>query len=95
MDQPHPAASRRPLIRAWLLAVAALMVLTLAVGGATRLTESGLSVYRAGVQRFQMAAFETRDHLIYVISDLPQERNTELMRAMTPALSIYLSKLEG
>jgi len=27
MDQPHPAASRRPLIRAWLLAVAALMVL--------------------------------------------------------------------
>ena len=31
-------------IRAWLYAVAALMVLTLVVGGATRLTESGLSI---------------------------------------------------
>lgn len=59
------------------------------------LTESGLSVYRAGVQRFQMAALESRDHLVYVISDLPQEKNTELMRAMAPALSIYLSKLES
>lgn len=39
-----PAATRRPVIRAWLYAVAALMVLTLAVGGATRLTESGLSI---------------------------------------------------
>ncbi|HEV2690196.1 MAG TPA: zf-HC2 domain-containing protein [Bryobacteraceae bacterium] len=59
------------------------------------LSEAGLSIYRAGVQRFQMAAFETRDHLVYVISDLPQERNTELMRAMAPVLSGYLSKLES
>ena len=44
MHEPHPASARRPLIRAWLYAVAALMVLTLVVGGATRLTESGLSI---------------------------------------------------
>jgi cytochrome c oxidase assembly protein subunit 15 len=44
MTEPHPAIARRPLVRAWLLAVAALMVLTLVVGGATRLTESGLSI---------------------------------------------------
>ena len=31
-------------VRAWLYAVAALIVLTLVVGGATRLTESGLSI---------------------------------------------------
>src|SRR4051794_16512236 len=37
-------ASRRNSIRLWLLAVAALMVVTLLVGGATRLTESGLSI---------------------------------------------------
>ena len=37
-------ASRRRAIRLWLLAVAALMVVTLLVGGATRLTESGLSI---------------------------------------------------
>ena len=44
MTEPHPAIARRPLVRGWLLMVAALMVLTLVVGGATRLTESGLSI---------------------------------------------------
>jgi cytochrome c oxidase assembly protein subunit 15 len=44
MLQPQSPTARRPVIRAWLYAVAALMVLTLVVGGATRLTESGLSI---------------------------------------------------
>src|SRR5689334_19033677 len=35
---------RRRAIRLWLLAVAALVFITLLVGGATRLTESGLSI---------------------------------------------------
>ena len=35
---------RRRAIRRWLLAVAALVVATLVIGGATRLTESGLSI---------------------------------------------------
>ncbi len=37
-------ATRRRAVRLWLFAVAALMVVTLVVGGATRLTESGLSI---------------------------------------------------
>jgi cytochrome c oxidase assembly protein subunit 15 len=44
MIEQHSAAIRRPLVRAWLYAIAALMVVTLVVGGATRLTESGLSI---------------------------------------------------
>jgi len=44
MTASHPAAIHRPSVRVWLYAVAALMVVTLAVGGATRLTESGLSI---------------------------------------------------
>jgi cytochrome c oxidase assembly protein subunit 15 len=44
MSDPHTIAVRRRAIRLWLLAVAALMVATLVVGGATRLTESGLSI---------------------------------------------------
>src|SRR4051812_48519336 len=44
MLKPQSSFMRRPFIRAWLYAVAALMVLTLVVGGATRLTESGLSI---------------------------------------------------
>src|SRR5690242_18423174 len=44
MTQPLPSTVRRTIVRAWLFAVAAMMVLTLIVGGATRLTESGLSI---------------------------------------------------
>ncbi|MEX0841961.1 MAG: COX15/CtaA family protein, partial [Xanthobacteraceae bacterium] len=35
---------RRRVLRLWLMAVAALVLITLLVGGATRLTESGLSI---------------------------------------------------
>jgi cytochrome c oxidase assembly protein subunit 15 len=38
------AVVRRRTVQLWLFAVAALMVVTLVVGGATRLTESGLSI---------------------------------------------------
>jgi cytochrome c oxidase assembly protein subunit 15 len=44
MHEPHPASARRPVIQTWLYIVAALIVITLVVGGATRLTESGLSI---------------------------------------------------
>ena len=39
-----PAGRERRIVTLWLLAVAALVVATLLVGGATRLTESGLSI---------------------------------------------------
>src|SRR5436309_7031179 len=41
---PPKLDQRRRAIRLWLLTVAALMLVTLVVGGATRLTESGLSI---------------------------------------------------
>jgi cytochrome c oxidase assembly protein subunit 15 len=41
---PPPIPAQRRAVRLWLLAVAALMVVTVIVGGATRLTESGLSI---------------------------------------------------
>lgn len=45
MSVPNPEfASRRRVVRAWLLVVAALVFLTAAVGGGTRLTGSGLSI---------------------------------------------------
>jgi len=40
----EPHIIHRPAVRLWLLTVAALIFLTLMVGGATRLTESGLSI---------------------------------------------------
>ena len=44
IDTSAVTASRRRIVRLWLIAVAALMVVVVLVGGATRLTESGLSI---------------------------------------------------
>jgi cytochrome c oxidase assembly protein subunit 15 len=41
---PSPTPAQRRAVRLWLIAVAALMLVTVVVGGATRLTESGLSI---------------------------------------------------
>lgn len=59
------------------------------------LAEAGIPIYSSSTQRFQVAAFESRDYLVYVISDLPAQQNMQLMRAMAPSLENYLDKLEG
>jgi hypothetical protein len=58
------------------------------------LVQSGIPMYQAGVQRFAVTAFESRDHLVYFISDLPQKQNTEMMLAMTPALREFFAQRE-
>jgi hypothetical protein len=59
------------------------------------LVQSGIPMYQTGVQRFQITAFETRDYLVYFISDLPKQRNTELMLALGPQVKDFLAKLEA
>ncbi len=44
MPDPHSSSYRAHALRLWLFAVAAMIFLTLVVGGATRLTVSGLSI---------------------------------------------------
>lgn len=58
------------------------------------LVQSGIPMYQSGVQRFEMTAFETREHLIYFISDLPKDQNTNLMLAMAPRVKDALGRLE-
>lgn len=58
------------------------------------LAQSGISFYNSGVQRFQIAAFESRDYVVYFISDLPQQKNTEMMLAVAPQVKDFLSRLE-
>jgi len=52
-------------------------------------------MYTAGVQRFNIAAFETRDSLVYVISDLSAEKNSHMMLAMAPALKKFIQQHES
>jgi hypothetical protein len=58
------------------------------------LVQAGIPMYQSSVQRFQMTAFETRDYLVYFISDLPKQRNTDLMLALGPQVRDFLKKLE-
>ncbi len=58
------------------------------------LAQAGIPVYQSGVQAFQIASFESRDHLVYLISDLPKVTNLQQLLAMAPALKDYLTKLE-
>jgi hypothetical protein len=59
------------------------------------LSESGIPLYASGVQRFQMAAFETGGYLVYVISELSRQKNIELMQAMAPELNAFFGKIPG
>jgi hypothetical protein len=54
------------------------------------LNESGIPMYQAGVQRFQIAAFETGDYLVYFISDLGKQQNTNQMLALAPRVKEFL-----
>jgi hypothetical protein len=58
------------------------------------LAESGIPMYRSSVQRFQIMAFETRDYLVYFVSDLGQQQNTDLMLALGARVKDFLGKLE-
>ena len=58
------------------------------------LSQSGIPMYQAGVQRFQISAFETTDYLVYFISDLGKQQNTNLMLALAPPVKGFLAKLE-
>jgi hypothetical protein len=58
------------------------------------LLQSGLPFYTAGVQRFKIASFESREHLVYLVSDLDQKQNTSMLLAMAPEVSEFLEKME-
>ena len=59
------------------------------------LVQAGIPMYQSSVQRFQMTAFETRDYLVYFISDLPKQQNTDLMLALGPQVKDFLKRLES
>jgi hypothetical protein len=58
------------------------------------LSQSGIPMYQSDVQRFQISAFETRDYLVYFISDLSKDKNSEMMIALAPQVRDFLNKQE-
>jgi anti-sigma factor (TIGR02949 family) len=57
------------------------------------LSASGIPMYTAGVKQFQVAAFESRDFLVYTVSDLPRQNNLALLTALSPALQTLLDQM--
>ena len=58
------------------------------------LKQSGLSFYRASAQKYELASFESRDFLVFLISDLPGQANADQLLAMAPEVREVLAQLE-
>jgi hypothetical protein len=58
------------------------------------LSESGIPMYQVGVHRFDISAFATSDYLVYFISDLDKQHNTQLMLALAPQVQGFFARLE-
>jgi hypothetical protein len=59
------------------------------------LVQSGVPVYNGGADRFQIAAMETSNHLVYFISDLSGQQNLQLMQSMVASLKSVLENIQG
>jgi hypothetical protein len=59
------------------------------------LNESGIPMYRTGVQRFEITGFESKDHLIYVISDLAEAENLQIATKLAPAVTDLLNRAKS
>ena len=57
------------------------------------LAAAGTPVYSAGVQRFQITALESRDYLVYLVSDLSKDENARIMLAVAPQMRRFLDTL--
>jgi len=62
---------------------------------APALSESGISMYAGGVQRFAIAGFESPDHLVYLVSDLDKRQNLNLLASLATPVHAFLGRLEG
>ena len=56
------------------------------------LSDGGFNVYGASVQRFQIAGFETENHLAWVVSDVSPQQTRELLVALAPDIRSLLAK---
>ena len=54
------------------------------------LANSGIPIYQAGARRFEVAAFETREFLAYVVSDFDRDGNARVTAAIAPAVAAFL-----
>jgi anti-sigma factor (TIGR02949 family) len=59
------------------------------------LRPSGIPVYQSAAQRYEVAAFETDQHLAFVVSDLSGKKNLQIAAGLAPAVHEFLSRQQG
>ena len=59
------------------------------------LVHSGIPIYESSAQRFAVTSIDTRDYLVYLVSDVPSKENTELMLAMDTEIHDFFKRLES
>lgn len=59
------------------------------------LAASGLPLYAAATGRFEIASAESRDHLIYFVSDLPAQQNLSIFASLAEDVRGVLRLLEA
>jgi anti-sigma factor (TIGR02949 family) len=59
------------------------------------LAHSGIPIYAEGTDRYHLAAFETDRFLVYTISELPREKNLDILTALAPDLHHFLEQLRS
>lgn len=58
------------------------------------LKASGVPLYQTRLQDLEVAGFESKDYLAYVVSGLPQEDNLRIASNLAPSVQNFLAKLE-
>lgn len=54
------------------------------------LAHSGIPMYQSGASDYEISAFESGQHAVFLISDLPREANSRMMLAMAPEVKTFL-----
>jgi hypothetical protein len=63
-------------------------------GGSAALEASGMGIHEASWSEIQVAGFETRDYVAFVVSNKTRDDNEQLAISLGPAISGFLRKLE-
>ncbi len=59
------------------------------------LEASGVSLYQANLQKHEVAAFETRDHLVYIVSEMPPAENLEVAARLAMPVKEFIGRMEN
>jgi Putative zinc-finger len=57
------------------------------------LKSSGIPLYKGLVERYQVAGFESRDHLVFLVSDLSEGENLQLASSLAAPVGEFLTRL--